>query len=75
MNDVHVGTERRLQKMILVFPDGRCRDNECLRGTFYTDAPASTPHGAQMQQFLLDLVQYMDENYRTRAPESFPVTE
>jgi hypothetical protein len=75
MGTSSVGSERRLQKMILVFPDGRCRNGECLRGTFYTDAPESTPNGAQMQQFLLDLVEYVDAMYRTRSPESFEVTE
>lgn len=75
MNNGRVGTERRMQKMILVFPDGRCRNGECLRGTFYTDAPESTPDGAQMQTFLLDLIEHMDANYRTRSPESFEVVE
>jgi hypothetical protein len=75
MNSPRVGTERRMQKMILVFPDGRCRNNECLRGTFYTDAPESTPDGAQMQTFLLDLMEHIDANYRTREAQEFQVTE
>ena len=75
MNTPRVGSSRRMQKMILVFPDGRCRGNECLRGTFYTDAPDSVPDGAQMQTFLLDLMDHMDANYRTRSPEVFEVVE
>lgn len=75
MNSPRVGTERRMQKMILVFPDGRCRGGECLRGTFYTDAPESTPGGARMQTFLLDLIEHIDATYRTRSPESFEVVE
>lgn len=75
MNSPRVSTEHRLQKMILVFPDGRCRNGECLRGTFYTDAPESTPNGAQMQQFLLDLMEHVDANYRTRDAASFEVVE
>lgn len=75
MNNPRVGSERRLQKMILVFPDGRCRNDECLRGTFYTDAPESTPNGAQMQTFLLDLMEHVDAEYRTRSPEVFEVIE
>ena len=31
--------------------------------------------GAQMQTFMLDLMDYMDREYRTRAPESFEVLE
>ncbi len=75
MSSPATGSERRMQKVILVFPDGRCRNDECLRGTFYTDAPESTPNGARMQTFLLDLMAYIDANYRTRAPESWPVLE
>ncbi len=75
MTNVTLPESRRIQKMIFVFPDGRCRNDECLKGTFYTNAPESTPHGAQMETFLLDLMQYMDENYRTRSPESFTVRD
>lgn len=75
MNTPRVGSSRRLQKLILVFPDGRCRGNECLRGTFYTDAPDNVPGGAQMQTFLLDLMEHMDANYRTRSAETFRVLE
>jgi hypothetical protein len=65
----------RLPKMIFVFPDGLCRGTECIQGTFYTDAPPSTPGGAQMETFMLDLMDYVDMNYRTRSPESFEVLE
>jgi hypothetical protein len=75
MNSPRVGTERRMQKLILVFPDGRCRNGECQKGTFYTDAPPSTPNGARMETFLLDLMSYIDTNYRTRDSEEFEVLE
>jgi hypothetical protein len=70
-----IPAHRRVPKMIFVFPDGRCRNDECLRGTFYTDAPPSTPNGAQMQTFLLDLNDYVDTNFRTRMPETFTVEQ
>jgi hypothetical protein len=65
----------RIQKMIFVFPDGRCRGEECVTGTFFTDAPGSTPEGAKMETFLLDLMNYVDENYRTKEPETVEVVE
>lgn len=65
----------RLQKMIFVFPDGRCRGEECIQGTFYADAPESTPNGAQMETFMLDLMDHMDENYRTRRPSTHTIVE
>ena len=58
-------SHRRPQKMIVVFADGKCRGNECLRGTFYAEAPENTG-GAQMETYFLGLMDYIDENYRTR---------
>src|SRR5690606_32265286 len=65
----------RIQKMIFVFPDGRCRGDECVRGTFYVDSPERAASGAQMETFMLDLMDYVDEHYRTRAPEAHTVFE
>ncbi len=64
---------QRMQKMIFVFPDGRCRGDECVKGTFYTNAPPGTPNGAQMETFLLELMDYIDDNYRTRDAETISV--
>lgn len=79
MNAPSIPEARRIQKMIFVFPDGRCREtggvSECLNGTFYTDAPESTPGGARMQTWLLDLMEHIDETYRTRGAESIEVVE
>ncbi len=70
-----IAEAERLQKMIFVFPDGRCRNGECVKGTFYTDAPEGTPDGAQMETFMLDLMDHMDANYRTRDSETHTVIE
>ena len=59
--------ERRLQKFIMVFPDGRCRNDECINGTFY--ANSVRPDGAKMVDFLYDLSDFVDEGFRTRPPE------
>jgi hypothetical protein len=67
--------DRRLEKMIFVFPDGSCGTGECLRGTFYTDAPENNPEGPHMQQFMLELVEYVDGHFRTRDPETIEVWE
>jgi S-formylglutathione hydrolase FrmB len=71
--------ELRMQKLIMVFPDGRCRspagtpdpEKECIRGTFYADSVR--PNGPQMETILLELMDYIDTNYRTRPAET--VTE
>ncbi len=77
MNSQLVPADDRIQKMIFVFPDGQCRGSECLRGTFYTDAPESTPDGAQMQTWLLDLDQYIREErgIRVCSPRDVTVVE
>lgn len=75
MIDTRIPEAHRVPKLIFVFPDGRCLPNECLRGTFYTDAPESTPNGAQMEQFLLDLDAYMHTTYRVLDDDTITVTE
>ncbi|MEZ4410173.1 MAG: hypothetical protein R3A52_27405 [Polyangiales bacterium] len=73
MSSANLPSWRRPQKFIMVFPDGRCRPQDnCLRGTFYTD---STVGGAQMETYFLDLYDYIDRSYRVRMPEDVEVTE
>jgi hypothetical protein len=60
----------RLQKMIFVFPDGRCRNGECVKGTFWQNAPENAPVRALMDDFVLDVIEHIDANYRTRGPET-----
>ena len=67
MISVGLPEERRLQKFIMVFPDGRCREDECINGTFYSNSVR--PEGPKMIDFLYDLSDYVDENFRTRSPE------
>jgi hypothetical protein len=74
--------ESRFQKYIIVYVDGRCRPNRdgtpvdqtgdlCERGTFYMDAPLGGL--ARMETNLLDLMDYIDANYRTKAPSAASV--
>jgi len=66
-----------------VYVDGRCRPNmdgtpvdpsgdQCEGGTFYMDAPLGGL--ARMETNLLDLMDYIDQNYRTKAPSTATVT-
>jgi hypothetical protein len=61
---------QRLQKMIFVFPDGHCRGGECVKGTFWQNAPENAPVRALMDDFVLDVIEHVDANYRTRGPET-----
>jgi S-formylglutathione hydrolase FrmB len=76
--------ERRFQKFIIVYVDGRCRPNGegvpvpaggdgCEGGTFYMDAPGGGP--AQMEQNLLELMDYIDATFRTKAPADVTVVK
>jgi S-formylglutathione hydrolase FrmB len=69
----------RMQKVIMVFPDGRCRfedgaldyQKECLKGSFYADSQWTGPDdGPLMESILLDLMDYIDATYRTRPEET-----
>jgi S-formylglutathione hydrolase FrmB len=69
----------RMQKVIMVFPDGRCRfddgaldyEKECQKGSFYADSRWDGPDpGPQMESILLDLMDYIDATYRTKPEET-----
>ena len=75
--------ESRFQKFIIVYVDGRCRPHNdgvpvmttgdgCEEGTFYMDAPLGGT--ARMEQNLLDLMDYIDANYRTKQASMAEVT-
>ena len=67
----------RLQKMIMVFVGGRCRGTgdkgECVNGTFYVNSVR--PGGPQIDNYFMDLIQYVDGHFRTLAPKDLDVTE
>lgn len=72
-NNPQFGAARRLPKAIIVYVDGRCRTHEdgtaeCIRGTFFADSPRK--NGAQDDAWWLELMSYVDKNYRTLPSES-----
>jgi hypothetical protein len=79
MNEADVSTSQRLVKAIIVYVDGRCRTGadgitaECLRGTFFGDSPR--PTGALDESWWLELMKYMDKNYRTLPASDVTWTE
>ena len=84
MNDGNRSYENRLAKFIAVYVDGRCREGsapdgwkpgdpgtpqhqpECVRGGFWLDS--TRVGGALFDTWFDELVQYVDENYRTMGP-------
>ncbi len=63
-------------KFIIIFPDGHCYDevDDCHSGTFWNDFVT----GEQRSRFEADfweLVDVVDNRYRTRAPEEVPSSE
>jgi hypothetical protein len=76
--------ETRIQKFIIVYVDGRCRPegdgvpvpaggDGCEGGTFYMDSPLGGT--AEMETNLLDLMDYIDQTYRTRGSSAATVTD
>lgn len=68
MNSPQDSGASRLTKAILVYVDGRCRIGaggkpECLQGTFFADSPRAD--GAEDEQWWLELMDYVDQRYRT----------
>ena len=88
MNDGTRSYESRLGKFIAVYVDGRCREGtaptnsttgtpqgqpECIQGGFYLDSVR--PGGALFDTWFDELVDYIDQNYRTMPPSDVTVTE
>jgi pimeloyl-ACP methyl ester carboxylesterase len=74
----------RIQKFIMVYVDGRCRPEQdgvpvpvggdgCESGTFYLDSPLGGT--ARMETNMIDLMSYIDANYRTRGSSAAMVTD
>ncbi len=73
----------RMQKVIMVFPDGRCRfgedaedyEKECLKGSFYADSKWEGPQdGPMMESILLELMDHIDATYRTMPEQTISYT-
>jgi hypothetical protein len=70
MNKRELSYANRLPKFIVVYMDGRCRERddrpECIRGTFYMNS--MRPDGVQLDDWFMEVIDYIDKNYRTLPP-------
>jgi hypothetical protein len=62
----------------MVYVDGRCRIGksgkaECIRGTFFTDSVRED--GGHLDTWWLELIDYVDQNYRTMGESYSDWTE
>ena len=78
MNNSNDSQSTRLPKALLVYVDGRCRTGadgkaECLQGSFFTDS--ARDGGFEEESWWLELMQYMDANYRTMGESETDWTE
>lgn len=79
MNDGTRASENRLPKFIVVYVDGRCRSNpttgkpECIQGSFYVDAQREG--GPQFDSWFDEVIDYVDQNFRTMRPSEVEVPE
>jgi hypothetical protein len=78
MNDATKSSATRLAKTIFIYVDGSCHVEqdgwpECIRGTFWLDS--NRPNGAKVDTWLDEVVDYVDQNYRTMGPSDVSVLE
>ncbi|MFO0662020.1 MAG: hypothetical protein U0165_19635 [Polyangiaceae bacterium] len=78
MNSSLDSSGTRLAKAIIVYVDGRCREDangnaECIRGTFYADSPR--PTGVKLDSWFAELMQDIDSRYRTMGESEIDWTE
>lgn len=75
--------DQRFQKFIIVYADGRCRPqrdgvpvslegDRCESGNFFMNLAIGGP--GQMEDAMLELLDYIDANYRTKLPEDVTFT-
>jgi hypothetical protein len=87
MNDPARSSATRLPKAILVYVDGRCRFSsdsppqpECIEGSFYLNSPRPDvahpgTNVAQFDTWFDELIDYIDQQFRTMGPSDVTVTE
>jgi hypothetical protein len=82
MNGAGDSQATRLPKAILVYVDGRCRapdgadgqpEAECFRGTFFVDS--ARPEGPQIESWWLELMDQIDQRFRTLGEADVAWTE
>jgi len=79
MNDGQRSSANRLPKFIVVYVDGRCRSNEttgqpeCIQGSFYVDS--ARPGGPQFDQWFEEVIDLVDQNFRTMRPSEVEVRD
>lgn len=78
MNDATRSSATRLAKSIVVYLDGRCRLDgtgaaECIKGNFFVNS--HRPGGPQIEDWILEVMDYVDANYRTMPPSDVEVTD
>jgi hypothetical protein len=78
MNAAERSYATRMPKFIVVYVDGRCRIDangkpECIRGTFWNESPQAD--GPKMDSWFMEVVDYIDANYRTMGTTTVDVTD
>ncbi len=78
-----IAEKDRYQKFIIVYVDGRCRPggkiplkdtgDRCEQGTFYLNS-AVDKSTAKMETLMLELIDHVDKNYRTKKPADVEIT-
>jgi hypothetical protein len=70
MNKRDLSHANRLPKFLVVYLDGRCRvrdgQPECIQGSFYLNSVRGG--GALIDDWFMEVVDYIDKNYRTMGP-------
>ncbi len=77
MNDGTRSSATRLPKFIVVYVDGRCRQQngvpECIQGSFYVNS--ARQGGPQFDSWFEEVMEYIDKNYRTMPPSDVEIPE
>ena len=80
MSESQMNGQSDWTKFIIIFPNGECpeatedKPEPCHSGNFWTDFIDGNPE-TQFESDFLELMDVVDDRYRTRAPEEIPLSE
>ncbi len=64
-----------LQRAIIIWADGECKDDECWTGNFYANFQGLPRQDRNYEDAMIELMQVVEERYRTKKPDLIPLND
>ena len=64
-----------LQRAIIIWADGECKDDECWTGNFYANFQGLPRQDRNYEDAMIELMQVVEDRYRTKKPDLVPLSD